>query len=472
MKSFLHVLISNLLIVILGVIQSFILPKLLGPVEYGKWSLYLLYIGYAGLFSFGFCDGIYLKYGGVDYDKLEHKKFCEYYYSHQIFTLTLLLLWGLLVVIFFNNKIFYLLIGITCFFSCNRDYFMAVNTATNRLKIFSFSQVIEKITILIGVFICWYFTDMRYAIFIILFALLGWLLTLIFNVISDRKIVFRIPCKLFNPLKDYKEFVLSGLCITLSSIGISLMTGIGKFGINIALGEEQLGYYSFVFSISALFLQFFNAVGTVFYPLFKNKNHTYTKSVMKNLDVLLTYMGLALLIMYYPMRLLLNVFFQQYKYSFDCLIVLIPMVIIQGKMGVIYNTMYKIWRMEKELLKNLFIGVVACLIITFVAICISKTIIAVAIATYVSLIFWNVITIVNFNNNQGEKWKYDIVEPLTFIIFLIINYFNGFTLRSFLISFIFIVIMMAIRLKHLIISIKAMMFDIKHKCNNVVNDPN
>lgn len=468
MKAFIHVLISNLLIVILGVVQSFILPKLLGPYEYGKWSLYLLYISYAGLFSFGFCDGIYLKYGGINYNELDFSRFSGYYYSHQIFTFVLFILWSLFVVLFLNEKLFYILIGLTCFLSCNRDYFLAVNTATNRLKIFSFGQVIEKVTILIGVLLCLIYSAMRTAISMIIFAVIGWVLTYIFNIISDNKIVFKCPQQLYKPYKEYKDYIMSGLCITLASIGISLMTGIGKFGINIMMGKEYLGYYSFIFSISALFLQFFNAIGTVFYPRFKNKNQSYTKFIMQKLDIFLTYIGILLILAYYPMRMFLNVFFPQYKHSFNCLIVLLPMVIIQGKMGIVYNTMYKIWRMEKELLKNLFLGVIICLCMTVVAIAINKTIISVAIATYMSLVAWNVVTILNFNKNQNEKWKYNIEELLTVIFFIIVNYIFGFSLLSFLFSFFFIIFILIIKRQTIIKCVKELFYFIRHK--NTLNE--
>ena len=130
--------------------------------------------------------------------------------------------------------------------------------------------------------------------------------------------------------------------------------------------------------------------------------------------------------------------------------------------------MYKIWRMEKELLKNLFLGVIICLCMTVVAIAISKTIISVAIATYMSLVAWNVVTILNFNKNQNEKWKYNIEELLTVIFFIIVNYIFGFSLLSFLFSFFFIIFILIIKRQTIIKCVKELFYFIRHK--NTLNE--
>ncbi len=46
-----------------GILKSFILPILLGVIGFGYWQIYLLYVGFVGLFALGFNDVVYLKYG-------------------------------------------------------------------------------------------------------------------------------------------------------------------------------------------------------------------------------------------------------------------------------------------------------------------------------------------------------------------------------------------------------------------------
>ena len=57
---------SHFLVFLFGVVRSFVVPLMLGIVEFGYWQTYLLYVGFVGVFCFGFNDGIYLRFGGVD----------------------------------------------------------------------------------------------------------------------------------------------------------------------------------------------------------------------------------------------------------------------------------------------------------------------------------------------------------------------------------------------------------------------
>ena len=67
-------LISHLLVFIFGVVRAFIVPLMLGVIDFGHWQFYILYVGFVGIFTFGFNDGIYLRYGGQKVDELPWKK--------------------------------------------------------------------------------------------------------------------------------------------------------------------------------------------------------------------------------------------------------------------------------------------------------------------------------------------------------------------------------------------------------------
>ena len=47
------------------------MSKLIGVEKYGYWQLYLFYTSYVGFFQLGWNDGIYLRYGGEDYNNLD-----------------------------------------------------------------------------------------------------------------------------------------------------------------------------------------------------------------------------------------------------------------------------------------------------------------------------------------------------------------------------------------------------------------
>ena len=73
--NFSYVVLSNLLTVIVSSLVVLILPKIMGVEEYGYWQLYIFYLSYAGFVHLGWVDGIYLRYGGLEYDELDKEKF-------------------------------------------------------------------------------------------------------------------------------------------------------------------------------------------------------------------------------------------------------------------------------------------------------------------------------------------------------------------------------------------------------------
>ena len=77
---FLYSLGTNALSFLISALTTFVVPKLLGATNYGYWQLYLFYVSYIGIFHFGWNDGIYLRYGGSNYNDLDkdslYEQFC------------------------------------------------------------------------------------------------------------------------------------------------------------------------------------------------------------------------------------------------------------------------------------------------------------------------------------------------------------------------------------------------------------
>lgn len=66
-------MIANLINLAFNLITNFVLPKELSVENYAMIKTFQLYISYAGLFHFGFVDGMYLKYGGKSVNSIQKK---------------------------------------------------------------------------------------------------------------------------------------------------------------------------------------------------------------------------------------------------------------------------------------------------------------------------------------------------------------------------------------------------------------
>ena len=55
----------------LSVLQTLLVPKVLGVEQYSYWQLYLFYVGYVGFFHLGLSSGVYLEMGGISRDSMD-----------------------------------------------------------------------------------------------------------------------------------------------------------------------------------------------------------------------------------------------------------------------------------------------------------------------------------------------------------------------------------------------------------------
>ncbi len=79
LKSFSFSAGANIISMIVSALVILIVPKSISTEGYGYYQLYILYIGYAGFFQFGIIDGVYLRYGGAYYEKLNKPKMYSQY---------------------------------------------------------------------------------------------------------------------------------------------------------------------------------------------------------------------------------------------------------------------------------------------------------------------------------------------------------------------------------------------------------
>ena len=329
-KSILNVLSANTLILLVGIVQSFILPSILGPEEYGYWSLYLLYTGYAGFLIFGFCDGFYLKHGGENYDQLDKGTFSSYHWILVSYLLLISVIASSSLIVFMphdSRLLVFLFVVLGMVLANQRSYFVLLNQATARFSIYAKGHVIEKITILVVAVGCIFINNVN-PFYIITASVLGKLITVIYFAYYSRDIIFTRP-------KLNKEIALStidnikvGFTLTLSGVGAMLMTGFGRFVVDSQLGIVELGYYSLMFSVSALFTQLIYAVSTVLFPVFRRVKEDKAQYLLGQLDKLLINFSGIILVLYYPIRYLLEIIYPSYQPAMMPMVYLFPIIIM------------------------------------------------------------------------------------------------------------------------------------------------
>lgn len=357
---------------ILSVLMSLVVPKVLGVEEFGYWQLFLFYSSYVGFFHFGLNDGIYLKYGGIDYDKLNFSLLCSQFWIlfivQALFACFITLL-GFLYVNDYNRQFIFVSTAIFLILS-NMSYLLGyIFQATNRIKVFSISVIIDKLFFIISVLMLVILKAESFKVFIILY-LIAKSISLIYCIFEGKKLVF---LKLYDIKITISEMIFNisrGINLMFSNIASMLILGSSRLIIDKIWGIQSFGKISFSLSLTNFFLLFIGQVGMVLFPTLRRISGEQQK---KFYDVSRSILGIVLagvLLLYVPVNYVLDLWLPKYSESLRYLILLLPLCTFDGKMQMLCNTYLKVLKKEKSLFKinliSMGISFVLCLIGSYI----------------------------------------------------------------------------------------------------------
>ncbi len=440
-KSFIEVLSSNIYNLLIGIILGFIAPKILGPLEYGFWALFALYLSYAGILVFGVSDGLYLNYGGFLYKDLDYKKIRSCYFFTSVYLIIVMIIFNIIIgfLNFDNNYLLlFRLLSFASVLTCLNGLLILINQATARFKIYSIANILPKTLIALSVVFLVFFNKKSFVL-IVIGNIVGLIITNLFLVIKSKELVIGKLEFGRNIISEIVFNIKAGLPLTITGIASMLMMGFGKFLIESKLGVTALGYYSFAFSLITIFTQVIYAISTIIYPLVKRKPRDIEK-IFSIIDYAIVYLSGLILLLYFPCRYLLGILFTNYSNSFGCLLYLFPIVICDARIILTFSSKYKIERKERLLLKVLLISISFCIFTTVILFSLFNTIEIVAFSTYIGFVFWQ--TILSIKDGSFKITLDYLFEILYFICYLMF----GWSLHCFIITIIvFIIVYIVIR---------------------------
>lgn len=135
----------------LSIIQTLIVPKLLGVEQYGYWQLYIFYVSYVGFFHLGLSSGVYLSTGGQTREKMDKPAIK----SQMIFGVTYQAVMAAVIVVLSSflqaggERVFVVLMTAIYLVLQNLATFMMNELqCMNETKKSSFSTIIERLAFL------------------------------------------------------------------------------------------------------------------------------------------------------------------------------------------------------------------------------------------------------------------------------------------------------------------------------------
>lgn len=352
-KDFSYTVASNLVSLIVSTLIVLVIPRLIGVEEYGYWQLYIFYSSYVGFLHFGWSDGIYLRYGGKEYKDLDKGIFFSQFYMMLILQIIIALIIFYTPMFFIENysKVFiFQMVSINLLIVNVLSLLLLVLQATNRIKEYAQITIISRLIYAFLIIFLLIFNFKEYQLMIIA-DLIGKLLSLFLALYWCRDIVFCRICKFKLNLKETKNNISVGIKLMFSNIASMLIIGVVRLGIEYSWNVKTFGKVSLILSISNFMMLFINAIGIIMFPILRRTDEKRLANIYKIMRDFLMIVLLGSLILYYPLKVLLNSWLVKYADSFIYMSLIFPICVFEGKMSLLINTYLKTLRKEKIMLK-------------------------------------------------------------------------------------------------------------------------
>jgi O-antigen/teichoic acid export membrane protein len=426
------VAVSNIIKLVSSILIGFIIPNILGLTNYGYYKVFILYLTYIGLFHFGFIDGIYLKYGGVDYKDLNRKKFRGYFSFLLNFEVALSII-GIIVSLVFiqdEKRFIFTLLFINLLAVNLTTYFQFISQITSRFKEFSTRIIILAITDIIVLAYMYFANVSDYKVYIVLLVGMNYLL-LFWYIYTYREITFGKRDKLISNKEDIKSFFSTGITLLLANLATVLVLNVDKQIVEIFFEVDKFGVYSFAYSLLSMITVVVSAVGIVLYPTLKKTNQQNIARNYSKLNMIIISVVLLGLFGYFPLLWIIPKFLPDYIDSIVIFRIALPGLILTSSISAIKHNFFKITN------KNNYFFLMSSLVIllniglNLSAYYIFGTTISIAISSIFGLSIWYIITEVYMVKIHKSSWvKNSLLIFIGMVLFYGLTSFNNYMLSG------------------------------------------
>lgn len=260
-KDITKVFSSNLVVLLSGIVNGFILPIILSIDDYANLRTYFLYIHYIGLLHFGLVDGIFINYGGKYYKNIN---VAELNFFHLFFIVFQLIITSIILFFaIFKNDTILILLAVSILPINLQNLLTFIYQSFWEFQKYSIARAATPLVILISnLVIVFLFKSTNYVHYIIA-SILGYTILSIFLDINFIKKNHR-----FNDSPNYKvllKLFKSGILILLGNLSFVFLFAVGRRIVKIFLENKEFAIYSFTATLMTLITIFVNSITNVFF---------------------------------------------------------------------------------------------------------------------------------------------------------------------------------------------------------------
>lgn len=355
---------------LLSVLQTLIVPKLLGVEQYGYWQLYIFYVSYVGFFHLGLSSGVYLTTGGQTREEMDKSSIK----SQMIFGATYQTVMAVVIVLLAGflqsgeERIFVVVMtGIYLVLQNLATFMMNELQCMNETKKSSYSTIIERlaflfplITLLVLRVDVFYPYVLAYtASTVVQLAYCAW----------NLKDFWAAGWLGFgNAARLSWASIKIGFPMMLANVMSMLILGIGRFFIDARWGIETFGRLSLALSLVSFFLAFVSQASMVLFPSLRQASGDEIRRFYRIARDAMGLLFPGVYALYFPMVWLLGLWLPDYSGTFVYLIFLLPICVFDSKFNITGVTYFNVLRRERVMLAVNVVAAFASFTLTLVSV--------------------------------------------------------------------------------------------------------
>lgn len=344
-KNTISVVLTNLILLVSGLLSGFFVPKFLGEFDYGLFKSFTLYASYVTFFQFGFVNGIFILYGGYDYQRLDLSKM-RFYTRFLLFLETIISLLCVATGFLFFSNVYRILVLCLAMYSISTNlfsYFQQISQITQSFKRYNSLVLLQSALKIIAVailFLLYRLGKATFTSYVILYT--GIFVTLfVSNTILYREIIFGKSVSFRDGVRDLPVIFKTGLPLLAADFVVILVYACDRQIVDIFFTKEEFGQFSFAYTILNLLVTVLSALSTVIYPALKRLDPNQAAKKYDSYLSTMLIVGFACLLSYFPLRLIVSKFLPNYVYSLNIFRIIFPGVILTSAINIIVQNYYK-----------------------------------------------------------------------------------------------------------------------------------
>ncbi len=407
-KGITNILFANVINMCFSLVTSFVLPKFLSVESYAIIKTFQLYTAYAGIFSLGFIDGMYLKYGGIDIDRISKddvRNNSGTWRLFQVIVVALLIFFALIL----HDRI--ILAFAMAVFPLNMiNYFRSLCQAIGAFK--QYGRIINLSTILtfianifllfvIGIDNGYYFLGSYIFIDVLIFLLV--------EIYFKKSTGINSFClrwdntELIRCIKD--GFLL--MCGYFTSV---VMTSMDRWFVKVLLMTADFAQYSFAVTMENFLNVAVTPVSVTLYNQFcKDSSVAIVTRTRRYVQIL----AIAIIAAAFPAKFIVEIVLDKYIGSVNVLFLLFSSQIFYIINKSIYVNLYRVKRKQSQYFRKLVIDLFLGAAFNYIFFIVARVKEAFAWGTVLAAFLWFVMCSIDF-----KEYKYELKD----ILFLTIQF--------------------------------------------------